>query len=193
MVTRKINEVLALNLPLNMICPSHGILWRDNPTQIVAQYLKWADQYQENQITLIFDSMWEATRKMAEAIARGIQKADPAVTIKIYNSAREDKNDIISEVFKSKAILLGSATINNGYLHSIGGLTEMMRGLKFKNKKAAAFGSYGWSGEAVKMLSELLGHAGFEVVNDGLRILWVPDAQGERQCEDFGEKFVQSL
>lgn len=192
-VTRKINEVLSLNLPVNMICPSHGIIWRDNPTQIVTQYLKWADNYQENQITLIYDTMWESTRKMAEAITQGIQRADPTVTVKLYNAAKDDKNDILSEVFKSKAILVGSSTINNGFLYSIGGITEMMRGLKFKGKKAAAFGSYGWSGEAVKQISELLAIAGFALVNDGIRSLWVPDAQAELECLRYGEDFVKVL
>lgn len=193
LVTRKINEVLALNVPVSMICPSHGIIWRKDPTQIVTQYLKWADNYQENQITLIFDTMWDSTRKMAEAIAAGIQNVDPSVTIKIFNSSKDDKNDILTEVFKSKAILVGSPTINNGYLHSIGGLLEMIRGLKFKGKKAAAFGSYGWSGEAVKQISAHLNDAGFSVVNDGIRTIWAPDKEAEQNCIKFGEDFAQSL
>ena len=91
---------------------------------------------------------------MAEAIAAGIRDTDPSITVKLMNSAKEDKNDIVSEVFRSKAILVGSSTINNGYLFSIGGMLEMIKGLKFKNKRAAAFGSYGWSGEAVKQMTE---------------------------------------
>jgi flavorubredoxin len=193
LVIRKINEVLALNVPVSMICPSHGVIWREDPTQIVKQYLKWADNYQESQVTLIFDTMWESTRKMAEAIAAGIQNVDPSVTIKIFNSSKEDKNDIITEVFKSKAILVGSPTINNGYLYSIGGLLEMIRGLKFKNKKAAAFGSYGWSGEAVKQISSHLSDAGFSLINDGFRTLWVPDKEAEQQCILFGEDFAKSI
>ena len=62
-VKDKINEVLSFNLPLNMICTSHGVIWRDNPAQIIEQYLKWADNYQENQITILYDSMWDNTRK----------------------------------------------------------------------------------------------------------------------------------
>jgi anaerobic nitric oxide reductase flavorubredoxin len=193
LVTKKINEVLGFNLPVSMICPSHGVLWRDSPAQIVAQYLKWADSYQENQIALVFDTMWESTRKMAEAIARGVRRVDPAVAVKLYNSAKVDKNDILTEVFKSKAVLLGSPTINNGYLNSIGGLLEMMRGLKFKGKKAAAFGSYGWSGEAVRLIGEALGQAGFALVNDGIRTLWVPDGQAEKECEAYGEQFARDL
>lgn len=58
--------MLALNLPVDMICTSHGVIWRDNPARIVEQYLKWADNYQENQITLVYDSMWNGTRALAE-------------------------------------------------------------------------------------------------------------------------------
>lgn len=193
MVIRKINEVLGFNLPVDMICPSHGIIWRNDPTQIVTQYMKWADAYQENQITLVYDSMWDSTRAMAQAIMRGIQKADPTVTVKLFNAAKDDKNDIITEVFKSKAILVGSSTINNGFLYAIGGLLEMMKGLKFKGKKAAAFGSYGWSGEAVKQISELLRSGGFEVVDDGIRMMWIPDEKALNECADYGERFANAL
>ena len=193
LVTKKINEVLALNLSVSMICPSHGVIWRDDPVQIVKQYLEWAASYQENQITLVYDSMWEATRKMAEAVMRGIQQVDNVVTLKLFNAAKEDKNDIIAEIFKSKAVMVGSSTINNGMLHSIGGLLEMIRGLKFKNKKAAAFGSYGWSGEAVRQISERLAAAGFVLVDEGIRTLWVPDAAAEEACVRYGEQFAESL
>lgn len=193
LVTKKINEVLGFNLPVSMIAPSHGVIWRDDPTQIVKQYLKWADNYQENQITLVYDSMWESTRKMAEAIMRGIRRIDTNVTLKLFNSAKDDKNDIITEVFKSKAVLIGSSTINNGYLHSIGGLLEMIKGLKFKGKRAAAFGSYGWSGEAVKLITAHMKDAGFDVVNEGKRVTWVPDESAERECENYGEEFAKAL
>jgi flavorubredoxin len=193
LVARKINEILALRLPLDLICPSHGVIWREDPTRIVADYLKWAADYQENQITIVYDSMWGATRLMAEAISRGLRKADGAVVVKLFNSAKDDKNDICAEIFKSKAVLVGSSTINNGHLHSIAGLLEMIHGLKLKNKKAAAFGSFGWSGEAVKQLSASLQSSGFEMVNEGIRNQWVPDGTAVQACEAFGEAFVQAL
>jgi flavorubredoxin len=193
MVIRKIKEVLSFNLPLDMICTSHGIIWRDNPAQIVEKYLEWADNYQENQITLLYDTMWDSTRVMAEEIAAGIREADDQVTVKLYNLAKTDKNDVITEVFKSKAILLGSSTINNGILVSVAALLEEMKGLKFKNKKAGAFGSYGWSGEAVKHLSTGLADAGFEVMDKGLRLLWAPDEQGARSCREYGKTFAGGL
>lgn len=193
LVIKKIQEILKFNLPVDMICPSHGIIWKDNPLQIVEQYMKWADAYQENQITIIYDTMWNATRKMAEAIAAGIREADKSITVKIFNSSKEDKNDVITELFCSKAILIGSPTVNNGYLHSLGGLLEMVKGLKFKKKSAAAFGSYGWSGEAVKQLNEELNKCGFQVIDEGHRALWVPDEEELTQCREYGKKFVESL
>jgi len=82
-VVKKIEEVLSFNLPVNMICPSHGIIWRDNPLQIVNKYMEWAKDYQENQITIIYDSMWNATRRMAECIAEGITSNNKDVTVKL--------------------------------------------------------------------------------------------------------------
>ncbi|MDD4780408.1 MAG: anaerobic nitric oxide reductase flavorubredoxin [Tissierellia bacterium] len=190
-VINKINEILSLNLPINMICPSHGIIWRDNPTQIVNKYIEWANSYQENQITIIYDTMWNCTRRMAEAIAAGITAVDKNVEVKLFNCAHRDKNDLITEVFKSKMLLVGSSTINKGILSASAGLLEMIKGLGFTGKKAAAFGSYGWSGESVKILNELLKDSGFEVMNEGIRELWNPDEEALERCIKFGEKLVK--
>ncbi len=193
MVTKKINEVLSFKLPVDMICTSHGVIWRDNPTQIVEKYLSWADAYQENQVTILYDTMWSGTRIMAESIAAGIREADTKVTVKLFNTAKTDKNDIITEVFKAKAIGVGSPTINQGILSSVAALLEEMRGLKFKNKKAFAFGSYGWSGESVKMISEGLKLAGFTPIGDGIRALWTPDDDSVKACIDYGRNIARDL
>ena len=189
-VVSKIDEVVALNIPIEMICPSHGVIWRDNPLQIITQYMEWAKSYQENQITIIYDTMWNGTRRMAEAIAEGIQTKDKDVNVKLYNCAKRDKNDIITEVFKSKMILVGSSTINNGILTAAAGIMEMIKGMKFTNKKAAAFGSYGWSGESVKIITELLKEAKFDVVNDGIKELWNPDEDALHRCREFGRNLI---
>jgi len=192
-VERKIEEILKLNIPIDLICPSHGVMWRDNPLQIVNQYMKWAKNFKENQITIIYDTMWNATRLMAENIAEGIKEVDPEANIKLFNSAHADKNDILTEVFKSKAIVVGSPTINKGILSSSASILEMIRGLEFKEKKAAVFGSYGWSGEALKMLTQLLKEAKFEIVQEGLNILWKPDEDGLTKCKEFGKNFGEAV
>jgi flavorubredoxin len=99
----------------------------------------------------------------------------------------------MTEIFKSRAILVGSPTINRGVLTSIAGLLEEMKGLKFKNKKAAAFGCYGWSGESVKMIKAQLDAAGFPVVDDGIRCLWNPDPPSIESCIDYGKKLAGLL
>lgn len=191
MVKNKINEILNMNLPIKMICPSHGLIWRKDPIQIVNKYLEWADSYKENQITIIYDTMWNSTRKMAEAIAKGIKNADKEVEIKLMNTSKDDKTDVLTEVFKSKTILVGSPTVNNGYLHSIAGILEMIKGMKLKCKKAAAFGSFGWSGEAVKQITEELKKSGFEILNDGIRVEWTPGIEMENKCIEFGENVAK--
>ncbi len=194
LVTNKIKEVVDLGLPVDMICPSHGIIWRDNPMQIVNKYLEWADNYKENQVTIIYDTMWDGTKKAAEAIASGIKIANEKINIKLYNAARSDTNDIVTEIFKSKGIVVGSPTINKGILHSIASMMEMVKGLQFKEKKAAAFGCYGWSGESVKMINELLQEAEFELINqDGLKMLWNPDEKAVEACIGYGKEIGTAL
>ncbi len=192
-VTRKINEFLGMNLPLNMICTSHGVIWRDNPGQIVEAYLKWADDYQEDQVTILYDTMWNATRVMAEAIARGIREVAPELVVKSINLGKYDKNDAMAEVFKSKAVLVGSSTINKGILTSIAAVLEEMRGLAFKNKRAAAFGSYGWSGESVKMIEKGLEECGMPLIAPGLKKLWLPAGNDLTECEEYGKTIGQAL
>ena len=127
---------------------------------------------------------------MAQAIAQGIQEASPSTTVKLMNASVDDKNDILTEMFRAKLVLMGSPTINNGYSYAIAGLLEMARGLKFKKKRAAAFGSYGWSGEATKMITEHLQQAGFEIVNDGIRQAWVPDTDMLQACREWGTSLM---
>ena len=193
LVVRKIEEILALNLPLSMIAPSHGIIWRDNPARIIEKYMEWAQNYTENQITIAYDSMWNATRKMAEAIAEGIKSVDKDITVKLYNAAHTDKNDLITEIFKSKAFLVGSSTVNKSIMSATSGILDMVRGLGFKNKKAAAFGSYGWSGESVALLTERLKDGKFEIVNDGIKELWNPDEEALERCRAYGAEFAKAL
>jgi anaerobic nitric oxide reductase flavorubredoxin len=187
LVDKKIKEIIALNVPVDMICPSHGVIWRDDPLQIVKKYVEWANAYSENQITIAYDTMWNGTRRMAEAIAKGITAADPDVTVKLFNVARSDKSDLITEIFKSRAVLIGSPTVNKGILSAAAAILEEMKGLKFQNKKAAAFGCYGWSGEAITVISERLKEGGFQVMNDGIMELWNPNTEAIDNCIRFGK------
>lgn len=187
---KKIQEVLALNLPIDVIAPSHGVIWRKDPARIVKKYVEWSRDYQEDQITILYDTMWDGTRRMADAIAAGIRETGCKTLVKLFNVSKTDKNDVVTEVFKSRYILVGSPTIGKGITSAMAGVLEMIEGLRFKNKKAAAFGCYGWSGEAVGKMNRILVASGFALLNDGLKALWDPDADALAACKEYGKSLV---
>ncbi|MGI5970184.1 MAG: anaerobic nitric oxide reductase flavorubredoxin [Oscillospiraceae bacterium] len=191
LLRKKLDQVISLNLPIEMIATSHGVIWRENPLQIVERYAQWANDYQENQITVVYDTMWNGTKMLAEKIAEGIASADSDVVVKIYNLAKSDENDLITEVFKSKTVVIGSPTVLNSILHSVAGFIHLMKELRFKGKKAASFGCYGWSGEAVKLMNELLANAGFEIIGEGFRNQWNPGIEAQKSAIDFGKTIAK--
>ena len=170
---KKLEEITSLNLPIEMIAPSHGAIWRENPMQIVEKYAEWAQDYQEDQVTIAFDTMWEGTTKIAYSIAEEIHRQSPDTVVKVFNISKSDKNEVMTEVFKSKALAVGSPTVANSILSPVAGWLEFLKQLKYKKKKAAAFGCYGWSGESVKVLQESLKAAGFHVIPENIRAEWV--------------------
>ncbi|MBC3536875.1 flavodoxin domain-containing protein [Megasphaera hominis] len=174
-LTKKLEEIGKLNLPIEMIAPSHGAIWRTDPLQIVEKYAQWADAYQENQVTIAYDTMWNGTEAIAHKIASEIHAQSPDTVVKVFNIAKSDKNEVMTEVFKSKAIAVGSPTVGCSILSSVAGWLEFLKQLKFKNKRAAAFGCYGWSGESVKILQAKLKESGFDVIDDNIRSQWNPE------------------
>ncbi len=192
LVIAKINEVVGFNLPVDMIATSHGVIWRKDPLQIVTKYAEWAKDYQEDRITILYDSMWGGTRKLAEGIAKGIVEASPTTDVRLHSVGKSDKNDAITDVFRSRAILVGSPTIGAGILSAVAGILEEIKGLKFKGKKAGVFGCYGWSGEGNKVLAENLKAGGFELVGEGLKNLWNPDEAGYAAAVEFGKKIAKA-
>jgi flavorubredoxin len=191
LVTKKIEELQKLNLPIDIIAPSHGILWRKDPMRIVEKYYEWASGKSENSVVIIYNSMWGATHNMAEFIGKGIGQA--GVSYKVFNLSTSDRNDVISEVFKSKGIILGSSTVNNGLLTKLMPVIEDLVGLKFINRVAAAFGSYGWSGESPKLLEEYLTKAKMKILLDGIKFKYMPNEEELQQCMDFGKEFAEKM
>ena len=185
-VLKKIDELLALNLPVDMIAPSHGVIWRKDPLQIVKKYQEWASQKPEPRAVVIYDTMWNATERMAKAIGEGLDEA--GVDHKIFHAAISDLNDMIVEIFKARLVVIGCSTHNNGLLPSMMPLLEDMTGQKFKNKIGAAFGSYGWSGECVKVIEKRFQEAWFALAREGLRCKWQPGDTDLVACRAFGKE-----
>ena len=129
MLTNNLKEIKGLNFPIAMIAPSHGVIWRENPMQIVEKYELWANAYKENQVTIAYDTMWEGTTKIAYEIAREINRVSLDTIVKVFNISKTDKNEIMTEFFKSKAIAVGSPTVVNGILSSVAGFLEFAKEL----------------------------------------------------------------
>lgn len=189
-LVKKLEEVISFGLTIDIIATSHGVIWSDDPMQIIGKYSQWAQNYQENQITIVYDTMWNGTKTIAGKIAEGIGAVDPDVVVKIYNIAKSDQNDVITEIFKSKMVMMGSPTFYNSILNSVAGFIHLMKVLKFKNKKAAAFGCYGWSGESVKILNNMMAEAGFEIIDEGFRNPWSPDTDAQAKAVEFGGRIA---
>ena len=190
-VARKIDEVLALNLPVTLIAPSHGIIWRKDPLQIVRQYQEWAAQKPARTAVIVYDTMWNATERMAKAIGEGLTEA--GVDNKVFHAALTDSNDLMVEIFKSGLVVIGSCTHNNGILPSLSKILEEMRGLRFRNKTGAAFGSYGWSGESVKEIEEHFKRCSIPLAREGIRVKWQPGPADLAQCREFGRQLAESV
>jgi anaerobic nitric oxide reductase flavorubredoxin len=190
-VTRKIEEIQKLGLKIDMIAPSHGIIWRKNPMKIVTAYLKWAKGEADKKVIIVYDTMWESTEKMAKAMLEGISSEGLKVTL--YRLSVSDNGDIIGELLETKGILVGSATINNGVLPTVAPFLREIEGLRPKNKMAAAFGSYGWGGGATINIEKTLKSAGMEVVSPAITVKWVPEKDELQKCYEYGQEFAKKI
>ena len=185
-VTKKIEELLGLNLPVDIIAPSHGVIWREDPLQIVGKYQEWAAQQPGPRAVIVYDTMWHATQRMAEAISDGL--TDAGVDHRLIHAAVTDRNDTLVEMFKSRALIIGSPTVNNGLLPSLAPLLQELRGLKFKNRLGAAFGSYGWAGGSVKQIEDVLAQCKIPLAREGLTCHWQPGPEDLQACRAFGRE-----
>jgi len=190
-VSKKIDELLGMDLPVEMIVPSHGVLWRDEPLQIVRAYQRWARQEPAERAVVIYDTMWNATARMAKAIGQGL--AEAGVEHKLFHAAMTDRNDMLAEIFRAGAVVIGSPTLNNGLLPTITPVLADCKGLKFRNKIGAAFGSYGWSGEGVRQIEEHLTACKMRRAAEGVSVKWQPDAEALDLCRSLGREVAAAL
>lgn len=191
LIKKKVEEIRNMNLAIDMIAPSHGVIWRENPSQIIDKYYEWSQNYNKGHVVIIYDTMYDATAKMAEAIGEGLLKS--GIYYKMFNSSVTDASDLITESFKAKGIIVGSCTVDNSVLRSISGLLDGIKSRKFKSKVGASFGSYGWSGEAPKIIKRELEAGGMKVPQEPIAFKYRPTDDELQKCVEFGKKFAENL
>ncbi|MBU1741636.1 MAG: flavodoxin domain-containing protein, partial [Proteobacteria bacterium] len=148
LIRKILKNVAEMNLAIDMIAPDHGLIWRKDPGSIISAYDSWSRQKTKPKALVIYDTMWHSTETMAKAIAGGI--VEQGVSVKLMNLAVNNRSDVMTEVLDAQALVFGSATLNNQMLPRVADVLTYIKGLKPAGRIGAAFGSYGWSGEAVK-------------------------------------------
>ncbi|MBW2099826.1 MAG: flavodoxin domain-containing protein [Deltaproteobacteria bacterium] len=191
LIEKVVENLEKFKIEFDMICPDHGILWRKNPARIINAYLEWNHQKPQKKAIVVFDTMWHSTEMMAEAIVDGLN--EEGIWAKPMRLGKWDRSQIITEILDAGAVIVGSPTLNNQILPPVSDFLTYMKGLKPKNKIAAAFGSYGWSGESVKLINDELNAMKFDMIDPGLKIQYVPDQDGIEACIELGRKIGKEL
>ena len=191
LILRKIEEITKMNLPVKMIAPSHGIIWRKDPMKIVNAYVEWARQSTRKKAVIAYETMWKSTEKMAYSIVDGL--VSEGVEVKMYDVAETDNTEIIREMLYAKGYLFGSSTHDNNMLPNLAMFLEFLKGLKPSGRKAAAFGSFGWAGGAVKEMESFIASPGIEIVQPGISLKFAPSPEELKRCFEFGKEFAKKL
>jgi flavorubredoxin len=191
LITRKIQEVVSMGIPIDMIAPSHGIIWRKDPMKIINAYLNWSSGASKNKIVIVYDTMWNSTDKMAREIADGA--ASQGVDVKLLKLRSSPNSEAVTEILGAKAVLVGSPTLNNQMFPTLSGFLTYITGLKPKGKLWGFFGSYGWGGGAVKGMVKMVKEAGFDVYEPSVEVKYVPDEEDLKKCFEFGQQIAQKI
>ncbi len=185
LVLKLIEKVAAAKLSFKIIAPDHGPIWRNETGGILANYAKWAGQKPEARAVVVYATMWHSTEMMARAVSEGL--AAGGLRVKLMSMDEVHRSDVVYELLGAGALAVGSPTLNNHILPNIADILTYLKGLKPKNMIAAAFGSYGWSGEAVKEIEEILAEMKLDKAGEGIRIKNVPDAAALARCYGLGK------
>ncbi|MFA4989539.1 MAG: flavodoxin domain-containing protein [Candidatus Omnitrophota bacterium] len=190
-ILKKIEEVKKINIPLKIIAPSHGVIWRKDPMQIVNKYASWAQNETLPKVVVAYESMWGATEKMARKIVAGVE--EEGLSIKLFEITGSDRTEVVKEMLDARGFIFGSSTHDNNMLPDLAGFLDFIRGFKPKNRVAAVFGSYGWAGGAVQQIENILKEAGIKLAETGLGVKYMPDKNDLEACFRFGRNFAAAI
>jgi len=190
-VTKLLERVAGMGLKIRMIAPDHGPIWRRDVAKILGLYARWAAQKPTRKAVVAYDTMWGSTHAMGRAIGEGLDAGGLDVRIMPLSGAH--RSDVATEILGAGALVVGSPTINNQMFPTVGDLLTYVRGLKPRNLAGAAFGSYGWSGESVGQIAEVLKAMKVELVGEGIKALYVPDDKVLAQCRELGQEIAKKV
>ncbi len=191
LILRKVDEVVKMGIPIDMIGPSHGLIWRKNPGRIIEAYVNWSQGKANHKVLVVYDTMWGSTEGIAKAILNGL--VEEGVEAKLLHLRSNHRSDIVEEMLEAKGIRLGSPTLNNGMFPTMGDYLTYVKGLKPKGKLFGLFGSHGWGGGALKAIRKILEEEKLEIWEKELPIQYVPDQEELKSAIQFGKEFAQKI
>lgn len=191
LILKKVDEVVKMGIPIDMIGPSHGLIWRKDPGRIIQSYVEWSQGKTGKKILVVYDTMWNSTEAMAKGILAGL--VEEGTEARLLHLRSNHRSDIIAEMLDAKGILLGSPTLNNGMFPTMGDFLSYMKGLRPKGKVFALFGSHGWGGGAIKEMREYLKVEKFEVWEKELSVQYRPDAEELSKAQQYGKEFARKI
>jgi flavorubredoxin len=191
LILKKVDEVVKMGIPIDMIAPSHGLIWRKNPNRIIQAYVEWSRGKTAKKVLVIYDTMWGSTEKMAKAILKGL--IDEGADARLLHLRSNHRSDIIEEMLEARGILLGSPTLNNGMFPTMGDFLTYMRGLRPKGKIFGLFGSHGWGGGAIKEMRRHLEIEKFEIWEKELPVQFIPNSEELSGAIQFGREFAKKI
>ena len=171
-------------VPVEMIAPSHGVIWRGNPGKILKAYQGWVAGETKRKAVVVYDTMWGSTQILARAIADGI--ASKGVDVKVHCLGSSHNSDVIADILDAKAVIVGSPTLNNHVFPTVASFLAYMRGLKPMNKIGAAFGSFGWAGGAKKVVEAEMQAAGIQLIESDIDFVFKPSGDEAKRAYVFG-------
>ncbi len=174
-------------LHIEVIAPSHGIIWRSHVKDIIREYDKWSSNTTDKKALIVYDTMWKSTEMMAIAIYNAFEKKD--YFPKLLSLQHNHISDIMTELLTAEYICVGSPTLNNNMLPTVSAFLTYMKGLAPKGRKALAFGSYGWGGQSIKQVEEVLASCGFELL-ESVKVQYVPT---EKALAEITEKIAHAI
>lgn len=191
-VVTKLEEILALNLPLDLICPAHGVIWRSHIEEILAQYMRWAQNGDmKDKVVIVYDTIWDNTEMMTNEIAVGIAKQ--GYEVRVFNASKHRKSLIMTEIMDARGILIGSSNFNNTMTPQIADILERIIGLKPLHKVGMAYGSYGWADVHLNRIESRLKEANVQIVEHALYENYTPNEAQLAYAETVGERFGAKL
>jgi len=184
LVTKLMEKLRELDLSIDLLCPDHGPVWRSHVVRILEKWSDWALQKPKPRAVIVYDTMWRSTASLADAICNGL--SSKGVSVRVMPLGSTHISDVATGTLDAAALIVGSPTINGQIFPSVAACMTYLGSLKPRNMVGAAFGSYGWSGEAVGRLEELLGGLGIPLAAEGLNINYVPDDGALQRATDMG-------